>query len=71
MLEDHCSDVNICYSFADSHLPDANPDPTFPWVGGSEDGILGHQFEKRLVFCYILQSLLLADFTENHIILCF
>ena len=32
------------------------------------DGILGHQFNKRLesFAAYYLQSLLLADFKENH-----
>jgi hypothetical protein len=37
------------------------------------DGVLGHQLYKRLEFfapCY-LQSLLLADFKENHILLWF
>jgi hypothetical protein len=37
------------------------------------DGILGHQFKKRLEYfalCYS-QSLLLADFNENHILLWF
>ncbi len=39
----------------------------------SRDGILGHQFDKRLESfapCYS-QSLLLADFTENHTLLWF
>ena len=37
------------------------------------DGILGHKFEKRLgsfAPCYS-QSFLLADFKENHTLLCF
>ncbi len=40
---------------------------------GSRDGILGHQFNKRLKSlapCYS-QSLILADFKENHTLLWF
>jgi hypothetical protein len=39
--------------------------------GFSRDGIRGYQFDKRLEFfapCYA-QSLLLAEFTENHTLL--